>query len=88
MYRDETKVILVCTCHEQSRRTTDKYLTVAIPVIVNKEFMPIKLKIKHDKFLAVDKNYSFHKIREHYILPNRRFRNPLITQKVSTRLFP
>ena len=56
MYRDETKVILVCTCHEQSRRTTDKYLTVAIPVIVNKEFMPIKLKIMHGKFLGNDKN--------------------------------
>ena len=51
MYRDEQKVILVCTCHEQSRRTTDKYLTVAIPVIVNKEFMPITLKMMYDIFL-------------------------------------
>ena len=50
MYRDEQKVILVCTCHEQSRRTTDKYLTVAIPVIVNKEFMPITLKMMYDIF--------------------------------------
>ena len=56
MYRDEQKVILVCTCHEQSRRTTDKYLTVAIPVIVNKEFMPITLKMMHDKFLVNNVN--------------------------------
>ena len=56
MFRDEQKVILVCTCHEQSRWTTDKYLTVAIPVIVNKEFMPITLKLMHDKFLVNNMN--------------------------------
>ena len=42
MYRDDQKLILVCACHERSRRTTDKYLTVAIPVIVYNEFIPIK----------------------------------------------
>ena len=56
MYRDEQKLILVCTCHEQSKWTTDKYLTVAIPVIVNKEFMPIKLKLMHNKFLVNNTN--------------------------------
>ena len=29
-------------CHERSSLTTEKYLTVAIPVIVNKEFNPVK----------------------------------------------
>ena len=56
MYRDEKKDMLVCTCHEQSRRTTDKYLTVAIPVIVNKEFIPITLKMMYDKFCVNNMN--------------------------------
>ena len=33
-------------CQDRSKRTTDKYLTIAIPVIVYKELMPILFKYK------------------------------------------
>ena len=41
IYLDDISVVFVCECQDRSKRTTDKYRTTAMPVIVNSEFMPI-----------------------------------------------
>ena len=40
IYREVQNVLFVLLCQDRSNFTTDKYLTVAIPVMVYKEFIP------------------------------------------------
>ena len=46
IYREVQNVQFVLLCQDRSNFTTDKYLTVAIPVMVYKEFIP-GVKIFH-----------------------------------------
>ena len=47
IHGDVQKFMLVLwMCQDRSKRTTDRYLTIAIPVIVYKELMPILFKYK------------------------------------------
>ena len=53
IYREVQNVLFVLLCQDRSNFTTDRYLTVAIPVIVYKEFIP-----EFEIFYALDYKIS------------------------------